>query len=154
MRVCLPVAIFLSCAAGPSGMTLLTCRNSSGSSPPMIVKPNPMLLLCRAVDRKLPFSCVGSRVNRGFSAGAKRWATNHKNHNRALPTEDVPKRVLVSHSKPIKKQQTTSRWGIVGMRPSALLAAKHTRAERDTMACFFFAQTSCLTCSNVILNGV
>lgn len=63
-----PVAIFASAAAGPSGMTLLTCRNSSGSSPPMMVKPKPMLLFCSAVDRKLPFSWVGSRVNRGFSA--------------------------------------------------------------------------------------
>lgn len=62
------MAIFASAAAGPSGMTLLTCRNSSGSSPPMMVKPKPMLLFCSAVDRKLPFSWVGSRVNRGFSA--------------------------------------------------------------------------------------
>lgn len=62
-----PVSIFPSCAAGPSGMTLLTCRNSSGSSPPMMVKPNPMLLFWRAVDKKEPFSCVGSSVNGGFS---------------------------------------------------------------------------------------
>lgn len=65
----LPVSIFPSCAAGPSGITLFTCRNSSGSSPPMIVKPNPMLLFCRAVDRKVPFSWVGSLVNNGFSVG-------------------------------------------------------------------------------------
>ncbi|KAF3854678.1 hypothetical protein F7725_022733 [Dissostichus mawsoni] len=58
-------------AAGPSGITLFTCRNSSGSSPPMIVKPNPMLLFCRAVDRKFPFSWVGSLVNRGFSEGTE-----------------------------------------------------------------------------------
>lgn len=63
----LPVAIFPSAAAGPSGMTLLTWRNSSGSSPPIIVKPKPMLLFWRDVDKKLPFSCVGSRVNSGFS---------------------------------------------------------------------------------------
>lgn len=62
------MAIFASAAAGPSGMTLFTCRNSSGSSPPMMVKPKPMLLFCSAVDRKLPFSWVGSRVNGGLSA--------------------------------------------------------------------------------------
>lgn len=49
-------------------MTLFTCRNSSGSSPPMMVKPKPMVLFCSAVDRKLPFSWVGSRVNACFSA--------------------------------------------------------------------------------------
>lgn len=63
-----PVAILPSAAAGPSGMTLFTCRNSSGSSPPMMVKPKPMLLFWSDVDRKLPFSWVGSRVNSGFSA--------------------------------------------------------------------------------------
>lgn len=63
----LPVAIFPSAAAGPSGITLLTCRNSSGSSPPIIVKPKPMLLFWSDVDKKLPFSWVGSRVNSGFS---------------------------------------------------------------------------------------
>lgn len=64
----LPVSIFPSWAAGPSGITLFTCRNSSGSSPPMMVNPKPMLLFCKAVDRKLPFSWVGSLVNSGFSA--------------------------------------------------------------------------------------
>lgn len=62
------MSIFPSWAAGPSGITLFTCRNSSGSSPPMMVNPKPMLLFCRAVDRKLPFSWVGSLVNSGFSA--------------------------------------------------------------------------------------
>lgn len=62
------MAILASAAAGPSGMTLFTCRNSSGSSPPMMVKPKPMALFCRAVDRKEPFSWAGSRVKAGFSA--------------------------------------------------------------------------------------
>lgn len=62
-----PVAIFPSAAAGPSGITLLTWRNSSGSSPPIIVKPKPMLLFWSDVDKKLPFSWVGSRVNNAFS---------------------------------------------------------------------------------------
>ncbi|TNN21636.1 hypothetical protein EYF80_068253 [Liparis tanakae] len=73
-RVCIrrrvrgsPVSIFPSAAAGPSWMTLFTWRNSSGSSPPMMVKPKPMLLFWSAVDRKLPLSCVGSRVKSGFS---------------------------------------------------------------------------------------
>lgn len=37
----LPEAILLSCAAGPSGSTFFTWRNSSGRSPPMMVNPKP-----------------------------------------------------------------------------------------------------------------
>lgn len=66
----LPVSIFPSCAAGPSGMTLFTWRNSSGSSPPMIVNPKPMLLFLRVVLRNVPFSWDASRVKSGFSTSA------------------------------------------------------------------------------------
>lgn len=63
----LPVSIFPSCAAGPSGITLFTCRNSSGSSPPMMVNPKPMLLFFRVVLRNVPFNWDASRVKSGFS---------------------------------------------------------------------------------------
>lgn len=63
----LPVSIFPSCAAGPSGITLFTCRNSSGSSPPMMVNPKPMLLFLRVVLRNVPFNWDASRVKSGFS---------------------------------------------------------------------------------------
>ncbi len=52
------------------------------------------------------------------------WDCNH--------AEDIPYKLLQTH----QKKQITSHWGIVGRRPSALLAAKHTRAEWNMMACF------------------
>lgn len=63
-----PEAILLSCAAGPSARTFFTCRNSSGRSPPMMVKPKPWWLFLRAVWYSSPFSWVGSRVNPGVPA--------------------------------------------------------------------------------------
>lgn len=88
----LPVSIFPSCAAGPSGITLFTCRNSSGSSPPMMVNPKPMWLFFRVVLRKVPFSWDASRVKSGFSTLANvSWkrksmfkASSHTGESRLL----------------------------------------------------------------------
>lgn len=57
-----PGAILPSCAAGPSFNTFFTWRNSSGLSPPMIVKPNPMVLFFKDVLISAPVSWDGSRV--------------------------------------------------------------------------------------------
>lgn len=62
-RVDLPEAILLSCAAGPSLRTFFTWRNSSGRSPPMMVKPKPWGLFFRVVRKIAPCSWDGSRVN-------------------------------------------------------------------------------------------
>lgn len=71
-RVDLPEAILLSCAAGPSLRTFFTWRNSSGRSPPMMVKPNPWGLFFRVVRKIAPCSWDGSRVNPLKPASSKR----------------------------------------------------------------------------------
>lgn len=62
----LPVSILPSNAAGPSRTKLLICRNSSGSSPPTTVKPNPRLLFRSFVWMNLPFNSEGFRVKKGL----------------------------------------------------------------------------------------
>lgn len=68
----LPEAILLSCAAGPSLSTFFTWRNSSGRSPPMMVKPKPWGLFFRVVRRIAPCNWDGSRVNPLKPASSKR----------------------------------------------------------------------------------
>lgn len=69
----LPGAIFPSCAAGPSFSTCFTCRNSSGLSPPMMVKPNPIALFFSDARTRTPFSWDGSRVKWDFSMSVPEW---------------------------------------------------------------------------------
>jgi len=63
----LPGAILPSCAAGPSFNTFFTWRNSSGLSPPIIVKPKPIVLFFSDVRISAPMSWDGSLVKRDFS---------------------------------------------------------------------------------------
>lgn len=80
-RRLLPEAILLSCAAGPSGRTFLTWRNSSGRSPPMMVNPKPWGLFLRDVFRIEPCSWDGSRVKpRAPGPGSSMGYKKKKNH--------------------------------------------------------------------------
>ncbi len=67
-----PVSIFPSKAAGPSSTRLLICRNSSGSSPPTTVKPNPRLLFFSLVLMNVPFNSAGFLVKNGFPPAVRK----------------------------------------------------------------------------------
>lgn len=56
----------------------------------MMVNPKPMLLFWSDVDKKLPFSCVGSRVNSGFSGEDKCTRTDQVEYFRCFITRDLP----------------------------------------------------------------
>lgn len=66
-----PVSILPSRAAGPSRTRLFIWRNSSGSSPPTTVKPNPRRLFFSLVLMKVPFSSDRLRVKKGFPPGQR-----------------------------------------------------------------------------------
>ena len=68
VRVCVRACVLSPGAmslywAGPSFRTFLTWRNSSGRSPPMMVKPKPPGLFLRAACSRVPRRAPGSRVN-------------------------------------------------------------------------------------------